>query len=419
MEELTLTKILRQVRAGQLDKSSAIEYLITYIEGSENPQIIGKSLREFIQITSRNKRVFKFLENLMVSDESPLVRSIAAEILFNDYPIDSLKPLKWAIQNEKSALFFKNLLSFLEKVGGKVSEELKDEFFQRIGKFYGVYPDEAKIFWDLICNILSHQDDMDLDSDGYKGCGTTKRDIIHGDAFYIERYGHVTALNLAGWKLNILPESIGALSKLRYLDLGRNSISKLPKALLNLSELKELDLSDTTLQRLPEWLGNLPKLRKIDLSNNHLKNIPSWVLEFAKKRYSPKYILDGVVPSESVVLGLLDMLTGWHFDKAERDDQIELNYAQCFKINDEGHIIGIYIAYPEWPRIGIFPEQICDLTFLKELYLINHDLKQIPESITKLENLKILNLDINEIYEIPESIRSFLEILDEFSCKNK
>ncbi|MFX1338864.1 MAG: hypothetical protein ACFFDK_09665, partial [Promethearchaeota archaeon] len=82
-------------------------------------------------------------------------------------------------------------------------------------------------------------------------------------------------------------------------------------------------------------------------------------------------------------------------------------------IDNDGHIRAIYL-WDESIFIGIFPEQICDLEYLEELYLVEHNLKYIPPSISKLKNLKILDISCNPMIHIPKTAKSFLKSLDKF-----
>ncbi len=77
-----------------------------------------------------------------------------------------------------------------------------------------------------------------------------------------------------------------------------------------------------------------------------------------------------------------------------------------FKLDEFGHVIGIYIDVPRHIEIGIFPKQICYLKFLEELRLSNCSISKIPKEIELLTSLKVLDLHNNEITEIPKSINN-------------
>ncbi|GAI88608.1 unnamed protein product [marine sediment metagenome] len=78
-----------------------------------------------------------------------------------------------------------------------------------------------------------------------------------------------------------------------------------------------------------------------------------------------------------------------------------------YRLNDNGRVIGIYIYYFENPLLGFFPEQICDLECLEDLFLPNNEISIIPYSIGNLKSLKYINLAYNKIEEIPDSMSNF------------
>jgi len=109
-------------------------------------------------------------------------------------------------------------------------------------------------------------------------------------------------------------------------------------------------------------------------------------------------------------------LSGISLDLIKKDEKPRLKIAYCYKIDEVGHIIGLYIAN-DMIKIGLIPHQICDLKYLGELYLIRQDITQIPKCVNKLTNLKILNLSFNQIEIIPEDI-VFLKNLEYFNLQN-
>lgn len=73
-----------------------------------------------------------------------------------------------------------------------------------------------------------------------------------------------------------------------------------------------------------------------------------------------------------------------------------------FKINDEGHVTHLYMIGGETVWFDSVPEQISELTYLKELNLSCNQIEVLPESIGQLKYLKKLNLWGNRLQEIPK-----------------
>ena len=75
--------------------------------------------------------------------------------------------------------------------------------------------------------------------------------------------------------LDSLPDSIGKLIHLRYLDLSFSSVETLPKSLCNLYNLQTLKLYDCEkLTKLPSDMCSLVNLRHLDIYWNTIKEMP-------------------------------------------------------------------------------------------------------------------------------------------------
>jgi Leucine-rich repeat (LRR) protein len=82
-------------------------------------------------------------------------------------------------------------------------------------------------------------------------------------------------LVLADNDLKEISSRIGALKKLRMLDLGHNQLSEIPESIGDLSGLTDfLYLHDNRLKSLPAAIGKLGRLRELHLRNNRLSSLP-------------------------------------------------------------------------------------------------------------------------------------------------
>ncbi|CAI5460497.1 unnamed protein product [Closterium sp. Yama58-4] len=92
---------------------------------------------------------------------------------------------------------------------------------------------------------------------------------------------HLTSLQIHAPKLSSLPEALGALSRLRKLNLSNcSSLTHLPASLTQLSCLHELNVSNTSIRLLPPGLTQLSRLRRLDVhSCKHLEALPDDICE--------------------------------------------------------------------------------------------------------------------------------------------
>ena len=186
---------------------------------------------------------------------------------------------------------------------------------------------------------------------------------------YVRNY-HITGLRMG--EIFEVPISIDILSRLRWLSLARNKLKTLPKSLCNLK-----------------------KLNQLKLYGNQFENFPKWLIKFLKKIYVPEFIKEGVLPEDAQILSLISAFTPLKlFNIMYNNDvliegtkiiplliqefEIGLRY---YKLNEEGHVTGIYL----WPgfEIKLFPlpnfinEQIKYLKFLEEYRLNTIELQKI------------------------------------------
>ncbi len=78
----------------------------------------------------------------------------------------------------------------------------------------------------------------------------------------------ISWLILTDNKIEILPESMGKLTKLQKCALAGNKIKTLPKSMSKCKNLELLRLSANELEKVPPWLLTLPKLAWLALSGN-------------------------------------------------------------------------------------------------------------------------------------------------------
>lgn len=89
--------------------------------------------------------------------------------------------------------------------------------------------------------------------------------------------------------LTSLPENIGCCENLLILDLHSTKITKIPDSITNLKSLKSLDLGYTKITALPENIGALNSLVRLDLFGLDLKRLPASTKNLAKLEFLNVY----------------------------------------------------------------------------------------------------------------------------------
>jgi Leucine-rich repeat (LRR) protein len=262
-------KIYQKLRIKLIEESEAIELLIPFLESSEDINLRIRSLAILRKINLGDLRIFKILENLLISDENEIIRSMAAEIIIKSFMDKSLKSLKWVIINDESPTLLKKIKELIENENLNYSKALLEEYHNRLKKIAFIYRidlEELQILLDL--NIkLNGQNLYQIDS--------IFSFIYETNFMCTIKKGHINELSMSLY--NELPNSVGCLSKLEHLNLSCNYLNELPNSLSNLKLLKTLDLSWNNFVYFPEVIKKVRSVELIDLSNNSMDKLPSWI----------------------------------------------------------------------------------------------------------------------------------------------
>ena len=168
---------------------------------------------------------------------------------------------------------------------------------------------ECPFIIDLEKSQINKDKQLDIITGYFKKFETNGSNQLENSSLfnYVVKNHHVHALNLNRWEFKEIPESICLLSELRYL---------------NLSNLK--------LTSLPQSIEILLNLEYLNLSGNIIIKLPKWVMEFAKTRISKKYLNEGVISSDAVILALMEILLGKKLEKIEQTAHITLQDRTSF-----------------------------------------------------------------------------------------
>ncbi|KAL4338844.1 hypothetical protein AHAS_Ahas12G0250800 [Arachis hypogaea] len=133
-----------------------------------------------------------------------------------------------------------------------------------------------------------------------------------GCDFWLKQLKCLRVLSFCGFKILSLPDSIGELIHLRYLDLSKIPIVTLPESLCRLYNLQTLKLRDCEkLEMLPSRMQDLVNLRHLDIRGaDSLKEMPKGVSKLKHLNFLIRYIVGEQVENGIRELGALDNLHG-------------------------------------------------------------------------------------------------------------
>ena len=120
---LNPNKIFEDYKSNNIDRQSAIKSFISLIENSDNDETRVECLRNFEKIGIKGEEIFKFLENLLISDSCNDVRTVTAELIQNNFIEKALPVMKWAITYETDCECLYYVLSALKVINTEDSNE--------------------------------------------------------------------------------------------------------------------------------------------------------------------------------------------------------------------------------------------------------------------------------------------------------
>lgn len=162
--KITPDLIYQRYLQKDLSKSEVLELLISIMDNINNEKIRSDCLNILGLTKIVNQKVFRILENNLISDESPLVRRIATRVLFRNYPKkDTFLPFKWVILHERSPLVLRYLLDLIENSDDPHYTSFSRELRLRLFKIYNVIPEAIDLILNLEAYYVDYSEDFSFE----------------------------------------------------------------------------------------------------------------------------------------------------------------------------------------------------------------------------------------------------------------
>ncbi|MHA1682192.1 MAG: leucine-rich repeat domain-containing protein [Promethearchaeota archaeon] len=295
----------------------------------------------------------------------------------------------------------------------KVEADFMDDLAAKIG---GYVPRVAKVEWNTfgfaakdghVVQLGLHRIGLTSLPDTIGNLKSLKYlDLVNNELTSLpDTIGNLTSLQTlwsAGNQLTSLPDTIGNLTSLQTLWPPGNQLTSLPDTIGNLKSLDDLDLRKNQLTSLPDTIGNLTSLQKLWLASNQLTSLPDTIgnltsLQTLKLDHCEFTSLPDTI-------GYLTSV-----------QTIELQFNRLTSLPDTiGNLKSLKHLFLGWNELTSLPDTIGNLISLNNLDLLENELTSLPDTIGNLTSLQTLDLSYNRLTSLPDTIGNLtsLQTLD-------
>ncbi|MBD3253730.1 MAG: hypothetical protein GF383_01490 [Candidatus Lokiarchaeota archaeon] len=196
-------KLMDNLSNGKINKKEVVNILLTLLEESDKLLERIESLKTIYYLKINGDKVFRIIENHLISDESAQIRCLSAKIIFQNFPKSkNFLLLRWVSQYERSALVIKTLLDLFRSVVDPHFKIFQNIILERLKKIYNIPMKEINLFLNLevLCVEKTKQYNLNIGENWHK--------IIR--------------------MLKFSPDSVWLVQRLYYIKYGGKMLGPLP-----------------------------------------------------------------------------------------------------------------------------------------------------------------------------------------------
>lgn len=413
-------KIYKDFRSQIIQKSRAIDLLILLIEKIDDDSTRKECIEILNKIGVKHNRVFKILENILISDSDENLRYAAAKVIKNKFLNKALTPFLWALQHESSYDCLITIIKSLEEINDDKTDSLLIEEIKKINtdQFKASLTPlitenllenySHKILAEILINNLTINSlkkkfkkikyklnkglvvELDFSNIDDKVIHWRYRELLEdcSDIIGVKNLNNLKKLKSFAlkWVVNNEFSLNCSLALIKALERLNNEIAK-TTLITQIRKFDDISYNKSIEQLLTLSLENLSISKLSDILRNYIS------ISFLKKRH--KQFKYKVKNGEIIELYL------------EGEHLITLpEFLGCFS--------SLRSLILKDCNLYKLPVSIFSFKYLEILNLEGNNLKKIPKSIRSLRSLRVLNLSKNQLKNIPFSIGalSSLEDLD-------
>ncbi|CAB9528336.1 Leucine-rich repeAt [Seminavis robusta] len=201
-------------------------------------------------------------------------------------------------------------------------------------------------------------------------------------------------LSLTNAGLTTLPNSLGCLQQLVFLDCSHNKLEALPSAIGTLSALQELRCHHNRLVALPDRIGKLTNLKLLHCQHNKLTDLPQTIQTTSLQDLNCAFNSLQRLPESILHIHTLQRLFLGNNHMSRLPDALTTAL-----------LPNLYLLHCERNKLVTLPYNLGALTPLRSLWVQGNQLKQLPPSLTSLTKLQQLDCSQNQIDNLQSVLR--------------